>query len=71
LLSIKAIILNNVNTRDNLSIAMIAFNDTMGKISGYINDRDTRNIGAIKRDRGQPPGRGRGTPRPGQSFAYR
>jgi hypothetical protein len=59
LLSIKAIIINNADTRRDLRRAIISFKDTMRAMGGTSTDRDQRYIGATQRGRGRD-GRGRG-----------
>jgi hypothetical protein len=59
LLSIKAIVLNNENTKGNLANAVITFKDTMRQFGGTLSDRDQRNIGAVNGYRGRTGG-GRG-----------
>jgi Reverse transcriptase (RNA-dependent DNA polymerase) len=61
LLSIKAIVLTNPDTRSNLSSAIITFKDTMRQIAGTLNhEREHRYVGAIQRNGGRYGGRGSG-----------
>ena len=58
LLSVKAIIVNNDNTKNNLRNAITSFKDTMRSIGGVSSERENRSVGSVYQGRGGRGGRG-------------